>query len=86
MSAGGYHHHMAMNIWRSRGAGRRQRTLGLGRVDIEVPGEDDLGELRERMAHSGVAVRDDGTAVEFDDPWNNLIRVTRLDRPADLRD
>jgi len=75
VSAGGYHHHMAMNIWRSNGAGRRQRTLGLGRVDILVPGADDLGELRERMTHYGVATRDDGRTVEFDDPWANLIQV-----------
>ena len=64
VSAGGYHHHMAMNIWNSRGAGRRQRTLGLGRVDILVPGDDDLGELGERMSHFGVAARDDGRTLD----------------------
>jgi catechol 2,3-dioxygenase len=76
VSAGGYHHHMAMNVWNSRGAGRRQRTLGLGRVDIEVPSADDLGALGERMTHYGIPTRDDGRIVEFDDPWANLIRVT----------
>lgn len=76
VSAGGYHHHMAMNVWNSRGAGRRQRTLGLGQVDIVVPGADDLGELTERMRHYGVEARDDGQTVAFDDPWANLIRVT----------
>ncbi|WP_309711128.1 VOC family protein [Pseudolysinimonas sp.] len=75
VSAGGYHHHMAMNVWNSRGAGRRQRTLGLGRVDIVLPGSDDLGELGERMAHYGVPTRDDGLTLEFDDPWANLIRA-----------
>jgi catechol 2,3-dioxygenase len=76
VSAGGYHHHMAMNVWNSRGAGRRQRTLGLGRLDILLPERDDLGELGERMAHYGIPTRDDGRTVEFDDPWANLIRVT----------
>jgi catechol 2,3-dioxygenase len=76
VSAGGYHHHMAMNVWNSRGAGRRQRTLGLGRVDILVPGDDDLGELGERMSHFGVDARDDGRTLEFDDPWANRILVT----------
>lgn len=76
VSAGGYHHHMAMNVWNSRGAGRRQRTLGLGRVDIVVPGADDLGALNERMRHFGIETRDDGRTVAFDDPWANLIRVT----------
>lgn len=76
VSAGKYHHHMAMNVWNSAGAGRRQRTLGLGQVDIVVPTADDLGALIERMKHSGVATRDDGQTVSIDDPWANLIRVT----------
>ena len=43
VSAGGYHHHMAMNVWNSRGAGPRRDTLGLGEVLIEVPSGDDVG-------------------------------------------
>jgi catechol 2,3-dioxygenase len=75
VSAGKYHHHMAMNVWNSRGAGRRRRTLGLGQVDIVVPTGDDLGALGERMTHYGLPTRDDGQAVSVDDPWGNLIRV-----------
>ncbi|CAN5433504.1 VOC family protein [soil metagenome] len=78
VSAGGYHHHMAMNTWNSRGAGPRQLALGLGRVDIEVPGTDDIGALTERMKHFGIDTRDDGRSVSFDDPWANLIRVTSV--------
>jgi catechol 2,3-dioxygenase len=76
VSAGGYHHHMAMNTWNSAGAGRRGRTLGLGQVDIVVPGADDLASLGERMSHHGIATRHDGQTLSFDDPWANLIRVT----------
>lgn len=76
VSAGGYHHHMAMNTWNSAGAGRRGRTLGLGRVDIVVPGADDLASLGERMSHHGIATRNDGQTLSFDDPWANVIRVT----------
>ncbi|WP_232832800.1 VOC family protein [Curtobacterium sp. YC1] len=76
VSAGGYHHHMAMNTWNSRGAGRRQLALGLGLVRIEVPGADDLGALTERMRHGGVELADDGRTVAFDDPWANRIEVT----------
>lgn len=75
VSAGKYHHHMAMNVWNSRGAGRRQRTLGLGEVEIVVPSTDELGALGERMAHYGLDTRDDGKSVSVDDPWGNLIRV-----------
>jgi catechol 2,3-dioxygenase len=76
VSAGGYHHHMAMNTWNSAGAGRRGRTLGLGQVDIVVPHADDIGALGERLSHYGIGTRDDGRTVAFDDPWGNLIRVT----------
>ena len=75
VSAGGYHHHMAMNVWRSRGAGRRQPTLGLGLVDIVLPTPDDLGALTERMRHHGTDVAHDGSAVAVEDPWGNRIRI-----------
>jgi catechol 2,3-dioxygenase len=77
VSAGGYHHHMAMNVWNSRGAGPRMPALGLGRVDIVLPDADGIGELGERLAHHGVATRDDGAVLSFDDPWANRISVAR---------
>jgi catechol 2,3-dioxygenase len=76
VSAGKYHHHMAMNVWNSRGAGRRSRTLGLGEIGIVVPTPDDVGALTERMAHFGISARNDGQTVSFDDPWANLISVS----------
>ena len=80
VSAGGYHHHMAMNVWNSRGAGRRADTLGLGRVEITVPDADALGAARQRLTARGVAVADDGRSIRFDDPWANAITLT----PASL--
>jgi catechol 2,3-dioxygenase len=76
VSAGGYHHHMAMNVWRSGGAGRRMPALGLGQVDIVLPSADELGATAERLQHHGVAVRDDGRTLELDDPWGTLLRLT----------
>ncbi len=76
VSAGGYHHHMAMNVWNSRGAGPRMPALGLGRVDLALPDADAMGELAERLRHHGFAVRDDGRDLSFDDPWANLLVAT----------
>lgn len=76
VSAGGYHHHMAMNVWNSRGAGPRMPALGLGRVELALPDAHGLGALTERLRDHGVAVRDDGRAVTFVDPWNNELRAT----------
>jgi len=82
VSAGGYHHHMAMNSWNSAGSGRRRLALGLGEVDILVPTVDDIGALGERMSHFGVQTSHDGQTLSFDDPWANVIRVTPRVTPA----
>ncbi|MFI5085442.1 MAG: VOC family protein [Actinomycetales bacterium] len=76
VSAGGYHHHMAMNVWNSRGAGPRKDTLGLGEVLIKVPTAEDTGALAQRLAHHGIAVADTGAELAFEDPWRNRIRVS----------
>jgi catechol 2,3-dioxygenase len=75
VSAGGYHHHMAMNVWNSRGAGPRRDTLGLGEVLIEVPAGDDVGALADRLNVAGVAAHHTGAELRFEDPWRNRIRV-----------
>ena len=76
VSAGGYHHHMAMNVWGSRGAGRRGPALGLGRIDLALPDADALGELSERLTHYGTPLRDDGRTVSFEDPWANVLQAS----------
>ena len=75
VSAGGYHHHMAMNVWNSRGAGPRSRTLGLGVVDILVPTLDELGRTGERLRHKGFRPDFDGRTLSVLDPWSNEIRL-----------
>lgn len=75
VSAGKYHHHMAMNTWRSKGAGKRQLALGLGNVEIQLESEDQLGETRERLLfHRQDALLADGE-LRVEDPWGNLIRI-----------
>lgn len=75
VSAGGYHHHMAMNVWNSRGAGPRKDTLGLGEVLIQVPAQDEVGALAERLTAAGVAHHHTGAELRFEDPWRNQLRV-----------
>jgi len=75
VSAGGYHHHLGMNTWKSAGAGTRTPTLGLGEVTIDVPTADDLGALADRLAHRSVTARNDGRTLSFEDPWANTVRV-----------
>lgn len=74
VSAGGYHHHIGLNTWNSRGAGPRAAALGLGSMDI-VLSPDDVVALRGRLAFAGVAVADDGRELAFADPWGSRIRA-----------
>lgn len=75
VSAGGYHHHMAMNVWNSRGAGPRKDTLGLGEVFIQVPHADEVGALAERLNDAGIGNHHTGLELRFEDPWRNKLRV-----------
>jgi len=76
VAAGGYHHHVGLNVWNSRGAGPRAASLGLGTMDIVLPDADGLGALRDRLAFRGVEAADDGRTLRFPDPWGSQIRVT----------
>ncbi|MEV7648770.1 VOC family protein [Arthrobacter sp. NPDC089319] len=75
VAAGGYHHHMAMNVWNSRGAGPRKDTLGLGEVLIHVPADDEVGALAERLTSAGVSHHHTGAELRFEDPWRNQLRI-----------
>ncbi|MGC5616994.1 VOC family protein [Georgenia sp. Z1491] len=75
VSAGGYHHHMAMNVWGTRGAGLRAPALGLGRSVLEIGDATAVGEAAERLRAAGHQVDDDGAALEVDDPWGNRLRL-----------
>lgn len=62
--AGGYHHHLAANVWNSRGAGMRSYpSTGLAEVELRA----DLAELAAIRARAG-----DGL---LSDPWGTAIRV-----------
>lgn len=74
-SAGGYHHHVAMNTWNSRGAGPRAASLGLGDVAISVPGREDLDALVARLRARNLAFADDGRSVQLSDPWGTQVTL-----------
>lgn len=75
VSAGGYHHHMAMNTWRSKGAGKRQLALGLGNVEIKLEKKDQLEETKDRLDfHQQKTILDVGL-LKVEDPWGNLITL-----------
>ncbi|HJF75490.1 MAG TPA: VOC family protein, partial [Brevibacterium linens] len=74
-AAGGYHHHVAMNTWNSRGAGPRAASLGLGDVAITVPGREDLDALVARLRAHNLDFADDGRSVRVVDPWGTQVTL-----------
>ena len=73
VSVGGYHHHMAMNIWKSRGAGRRQPTLGLRDVSLVLPDAASLASAVDRLSDIR-QLSDKSFATE--DPWGNQVTLS----------
>ncbi len=82
-SAGGYHHHVAMNTWNSGGAGPRAASLGLGDVAITVPARDDLDALAARLTHHKLPFADDGRSIVVADPWDTQVTVALPGAGAD---
>ncbi|GMA31906.1 VOC family protein [Litorihabitans aurantiacus] len=82
VSAGGYHHHMAMNVWNSAGAPARAATLGLGEVTITVPTREDVEAAADRLRHHGHEVADDGSTLRVADPWGSTVALTPAPDPA----
>jgi len=82
-SAGGYHHHVAMNIWNSAGAGPRAARLGLGDVSVTVPAPADLDALAARLAARSLPFASDGRSVITTDPWGTQITVALPDLSTD---
>lgn len=76
VSAGGYHHHMAMNTWNSAGASPREKTLGLGTVNLILPETESIEATADRLRFMGISSDYDGASLIFNDPWNNCLRIT----------
>jgi len=78
ISAGGYHHHMGLNMWRARGQAASPRThAGLDAIEIVVPTEADVAAIRTRAEAAGVGVHRHDDGLVLTDPWEHevILRV-----------
>ena len=86
ISAGGYHHHIALNTWSSKGGSPPPRgTTGLYHVAILYPTRAALADALVRLDRAGYPLRgasDHGVseAIYLDDPDRNGLELYR-DRP-----
>jgi catechol 2,3-dioxygenase len=75
MSAGGYHHHLAVNTW-SPGPSAREEEARLREWQLIVPTNEDVSAIAARMNGVGVqADRTDNGCVLID-PWGTRMLVT----------
>ncbi len=86
LSAGGYHHHIGLNIWESRGGpAPSPGTTGLYHVAFLYPDRASLAEALGRLLEAGIALEgaaDHGVseALYLRDPDGNGVELYR-DRP-----
>ena len=77
ISAGGYHHHIGMNTWHSRGAGPAPAGVaGLRSFTIELPNEDARVAVLARVRAAGFTYTETNHVVAVQDPWHNTICLT----------
>lgn len=74
-SVGGYHHHLATNVWQSSGTGVRQNPVGLGSLSVQVEGGAALQELQERLDVADVGYESTDEGISVKDPWGNTVRI-----------
>lgn len=89
LSAGGYHHHIALNTWQSReGTPPPTNSTGLFHVALLYPDRRALAEALQRVRKAGIALdgaSDHGVseALYLRDPDDNGLELY-CDRPRDL--
>lgn len=88
ISAGGYHHHIGLNTWYSKGAGPSpQNTAGLFHVAILYPTRKDLAAILQRLLQhdypfTGASDHGVSEALYLDDPDKNGLELY-WDRPKE---
>ena len=75
MSAGGYHHHLAVNTWSSQNASQRIPALGLGHMTVLLADSAELEAATARVAGVGLTVTTIDGGIAVDDPWGNTVHL-----------
>ncbi len=74
VSAGGYHHHIGMNVWHSQGAaGAPESSVRLRFFTIDLPNEAARAAVVERLRAADIPYQTAGGAIVARDPWGNTL-------------
>jgi catechol 2,3-dioxygenase len=70
-SAGGYHHHVAFNVWRGQGVGPApEGVVGLRHWTVVLPDAAAVAQVRERVEAAGLATEPHDGGFLAHDPWD----------------
>ena len=76
VAAGGYHHHLAFNVWRGRGVpGAPDDAVGLDHWTVELGDEAAVAALRDRVTAAGVEYEERPGGLLVRDPWGIALAV-----------
>ncbi|HWF24919.1 MAG TPA: VOC family protein [Solirubrobacteraceae bacterium] len=76
VSAGGYHHHIGLNTWQTRGAGAPPPgAIGLRSFDVVLPDSDELERTLARVNEAGLEPQRSNGAAVVRDPAGNAVRL-----------
>jgi catechol 2,3-dioxygenase len=76
LSAGGYHHHVAINTWAGEGAPPPPAgAIGLHHVVLRVPSHDALAAVGDSLTNAGLTFSGDRDHISVSDPSGNVLEI-----------
>ncbi len=76
VSAGGYHHHIGMNVWESNGGKPTpENSAGLREFSISLPDQAELDRLTAQIETAGISVERNGDSALVLDPFQTRIKL-----------
>ena len=77
LSSGGYHHHLAVNVWHSNGASpRNDKRAGLDWFAMEINDQPTIDGVQKRLEAAGIPIDAIPGGFSATDPWGTCIRFT----------
>jgi catechol 2,3-dioxygenase len=75
LSAGGYHHHLGVNVWAQGAPPAGEEDARLLEWELILPGLGDVEAAADSLTQSGWAVEVDGNTRRVADPWGIQLRL-----------
>lgn len=82
LSAGGYHHHVGLNVWAAGSPAANDQDARLLEWELRVPSAADVGAAASSLAAAGYDVAAGMEDAMSSDPWGITVRIRAQSDPA----